>query len=289
MFGYVTIYKDELLVREFNEYKSVYCGLCRTLGTEYSKLSRFILSYDCTFYALLLLSLNGECPGYEKKMCRCNPLKKGTYIKNGEDALSKASALSVVSVYFKIVDNISDSKGIKKLAYKFLKPIAKKWANKAKEKYPYIYNAVETMSKEQFIVESMDNVQLDMSADPTAKMLRTVLSYEEQDKSRKLILETMGYNLGRWIYLMDAADDLEEDREKNNYNPFLLMDYNGEKNFKNYISQILNQSLAQAYNAFELLDITLYKGIIDNILLKGLAQKQRTVLFSEEKNGNKSV
>ena len=67
------------------------------------------------------------------------------------------------------------------------------------------------------------------------------------------------------------------------------MDYNGEKNFKNYISQILNQSLAQAYNAFELLDITLYKGIIDNILLKGLAQKQRTVLFSEEKNGNKSV
>lgn len=110
MFGYVTIYKDELLVREFNEYKSVYCGLCRTLGTEYSKLSRFILSYDCTFYALLLLSLNGECPGYEKKMCRCNPLKKCTYIKNGEDALSKASALSVVSVYFKIVDNISDSR-----------------------------------------------------------------------------------------------------------------------------------------------------------------------------------
>ena len=157
MFGYVTIYKDELLVREFNEYKSVYCGLCRTLGTEYSKLSRFILSYDCTFYALLLLSLNGECPGYEKKMCRCNPLKKCTYIKNGEDALSKASALSVVSVYFKIVDNISDSKGIKKLAYKFLKPIAKKWANKAKEKYPYIYNAVETMSKEQFIVESKEN------------------------------------------------------------------------------------------------------------------------------------
>lgn len=99
----------------------------------------------------------------------------------------------------------------------------------------------------------------------------------------------MGYNLGRWIYLMDAADDLEEDREKNNYNPFLLMNYNGEQNFKNYISQILNQSLAQAYNAFELLDITLYKGIIDNILLKGLAQKQRAVLFSEEKNGNKSV
>ena len=222
-------------------------------------------------------------------MCRGTPLKKCTYIKNGEDALSKASALSVVSVYFKIVDNISDSKGIKKLAYKFLKPIAKKWANKAKEKYPYIYNAVETMSKEQFKVESLDNVQLDMSADPTAKMLKTVLSYGEQDKSRKLILETIGYNLGRWIYLMDAADDLEEDREKNNYNPFLLMNYNGEQNFKNYISQILNQSLAQAYNAFELLDITLYKGIIDNILLKGLAQKQRAVLFSEEKNGNKSV
>lgn len=291
MFGYVTVQKDELLVREFNEYKSIYCGLCRTLGKEYSLLSRFILSYDCTFYALLLLSLEGQCPGYEKKTCRCNPLKKCTYIKNGETALSKAAALSVISVYFKIIDNISDSKGVKKLLYKILKPVSKRWAKKANIKYPYIYNAVKTMSQEQFQVESEDNVHLDMVADPTGKMLKTILSYGEKDRTRKLILETIGYNLGRWIYLMDAADDLEEDKEKGNYNPFLLMDYNEDENenLRNYINQILNQSLAQAYNGWNLLDVTLYKGIIDNILLKGLANKQREVLFSEEKNGNKSV
>ena len=142
-------------------------------------MSRFILSYDCTFYALLLLSLNGECPGYEKKMCRCNPLKKCTYIKNGEDALSKASALSVVSVYFKIVDNISDSKGIKKLAYKFLKPIAKKWANKAKEKYPYIYSAVETMSN-------------------STKMLPI---YNVQTEENKVALTMTSYFMSSFIYL----------------------------------------------------------------------------------------
>ena len=55
LFGYVTVYKDELLVREFNEYKAVYCGLCKSLGKEYGVLSRVILSYDCTFYALFLL------------------------------------------------------------------------------------------------------------------------------------------------------------------------------------------------------------------------------------------
>ena len=106
LFGYVTVYKDELLVREFNEYKAVYCGLCKSLGKEYGVLSRAILSYDCTFYALFLLALKGNCPGYEQKMCRCNPLKKCTYIKEGADSLSKAGALSVCSVYFKIIDKI---------------------------------------------------------------------------------------------------------------------------------------------------------------------------------------
>lgn len=282
MFGYVTVHKDELLVKEFNQYKAVYCGLCKRLGKEYGILSRFILSYDCTFYALLLLSLNGECPGYEKKMCRCNPLKKCTYIKNGEEALSKASALSVISVYFKLVDNISDSKGIKKLVFKMLKPFAKRWSNKAKKKYSYIFDAVKTMSDGQFEVENNPDFHLDMCADPTAKMLSTVLSYEGRDENEKLVLSNLGYHLGRWIYLMDAVDDFEDDKKKGNFNPFSA--YKDKENLNEYFNQVLNFDLAQAYNSWELLSTELYWGIIENILLKGLAWKQKSVVFKEEKN-----
>lgn len=284
LFGYVTIFKDELLVREFNEYKAVYCGLCKSLGKEYGVLSRAILSYDCTFYALFLLALKGDCPGYEKKMCRCNPLKKCTYVKEGKDTLSKASALSVSSVYFKIVDNISDSKGIKKLLFRLIKPIVKRWSKKAKEKYPYIYKAVEDMSLAQSNAESNPDCHLDMSAEPTANMLKTILSAEGRNNSEKLVLGNLGYHLGRWIYLMDAVDDYEDDLKNGNFNPF--KSYKGD-NIKDYFNQVLNQSLAETYNSWNLVDVTLYGGIIDNILLKGLGEKQKAVLFSEEKRNGK--
>lgn len=285
LFGYVTILKDELLVKEFNQYKSIYCGLCRKLGKEYGFLSRFILSYDCTFYALLMLDLKGVCPGYEKKMCRCNTLKKCTYIKNGDDALSKASALSVVSVYFKIIDDISDKKGFKRLVYKAIKPIVGRWSKKAKEKYPYIYEAVREMSENQFKAENNPECHLDMAAEPTAKMLSKVLSVEGENESDKLILSNLGYHLGRWIYLMDAVDDFEEDIKNNNYNPFIP--YKDKENIKEYFNQVLNNDLAQAYNSWNLLSTWLYSGIVDNILLKGLGAKQKSVIFKEEKeNGD---
>ncbi len=285
MFGYVTVFKDELLVREFNEYKAVYCSLCKTMGKEYSRLSRFILSYDCTFYAVLLLALSGKCPGYEKKMCSCNPLKKCSYIKFGEEALSKAAALSVISAYFKVIDNISDTKGIKKFLYKMVKPVFKKWCKRAKLKYPYIFNALADMSREQFKAENSENCHIDLAAEPTANMLKSILSVEGRTEKEKKILSSLGYSLGRWIYLIDAIDDYEDDKNKGNFNPFLK--YNGEENLRDYSSQVLNQCLAGAYNSWNLLDVSQYFGIIDNILLKGLAAKQRTVLFSEEKrNGD---
>ncbi|MCH5300898.1 MAG: hypothetical protein J1E56_06215, partial [Ruminococcus sp.] len=109
MFGYIKIHKEELLVREYEAYKSVYCGLCKRMGKEYSFLSRFILSYDSTFYAMFLMSQNYKCTGFERKRCACNPLKKCTFCKGGEEALSKASALSVILAYYKLVDDINDS------------------------------------------------------------------------------------------------------------------------------------------------------------------------------------
>lgn len=281
LFGYVNIYKDELLVREFNEYKAIYCSLCKKLGKEYGVISRFILSYDCTFYAVMLFALKDACPGYEKKICRFNPLKKCTYVKNGEEVLSKAAALSVSSVYYKVIDNINDSKGFKRLLYRLVKPIAKRWNKKAESKFPHISNAVKFMYESQVKAENNPESHIDMAAEPTAIMLSTLLSCEGRDETEKRILHTLGYNLGKWIYLIDAVDDYKQDMENGNYNPF--KGYNGEENIKEYCNQVLNQCLAQAYNSWNLLNVNLYKGIIDNIILKGLAAKQKKVLFTEEK------
>ena len=69
MFGYIRVSKGDLKVKEYEFYKAVYCTLCKTMGREYSLLSRFTLSYDFTFLALLNMSLKDGCDAVEKKHC----------------------------------------------------------------------------------------------------------------------------------------------------------------------------------------------------------------------------
>ena len=117
MFGYLRVQKSELLVREYEAYKSVYCGLCNQLGKDYSFLIRVILSYDCTFYAMLLMSLKRSCKSFKDGRCKFNPLKKCKFAVDSADCYSKASALSVISSYYKLKDDIADSGFLRKLQH----------------------------------------------------------------------------------------------------------------------------------------------------------------------------
>ena len=91
MFGYIRPKKSELLVREYEVYRGVYCGVCRELGDSYGLLSRLALSYDSTFYALLLLSLQSDgCPGFSRRHCVANPLKKCTFCTGAKLPLKQA-------------------------------------------------------------------------------------------------------------------------------------------------------------------------------------------------------
>ena len=104
MFGYITIDKENLTAEEYTVYKAIYCSLCKTMGKEYSLFSRFILSYDCTFFALLIMSIQDNVPCFNKDHCVFNPLKKCVLCEN-EVALSLSAALSISSAYYKLIDN----------------------------------------------------------------------------------------------------------------------------------------------------------------------------------------
>ena len=121
MFGYLQVDKAELKVREWEAYKSVYCGLCRQMGRDYSFLSRLARSYDCTYYAMLLMSVHRSCTGFDSGRCRFNPLKKCGFARCTDESYSKAAALSVISVYYKLLDDIRDSGFFKRLGTRFLK------------------------------------------------------------------------------------------------------------------------------------------------------------------------
>ena len=275
MFGYLQIQKSELLVREYEAYKAVYCGLCKQMGKDYSFLTRFSLSYDCTFYAMLLMAVKRSCTGFKDGRCRFNPLKKCKYALSENDSYSKASAFSVISVYYKLKDDLSDSKFFKKLLVRLILPFFSHWHKKAIRKYPDIEKYASEMMQLQRQAETDTETSIDKSAHPTAYMLANVFSLEAEDEIQKRVFYEFGYHLGRWIYLIDAADDYEKDKKNGNYNPFFKID---TENLEMYMTAVLNQSLARAYDAYNLIEITDFKGILDNMILLGFPAMQNKVV-----------
>ncbi len=274
-FGYLQIQKSELLVREYDAYKAVYCGLCKQMGKDYSFLTRFSLSYDCTFYAMLLMSVDRSCKGFKDGRCTCNPLKKCKFAVSSSDSYGKAAAFSIISAYYKIKDDIADSGFFRRVLCRTVLPFFSNRRKKAAKKYPDIEKCVHDMMNMQYKSEHSENPSLDSAAHPTAVMLAELFSLEAEDKTDKRVFYEFGYHLGRWIYLIDAADDIEKDKKSGNFNPFINSE--GGEN-PDYISAVLNQSLARAYDAYNLIDLIDFKGILDNMMLKGFPTVQNNVI-----------
>ncbi|MBO5210567.1 MAG: hypothetical protein J6B80_01390 [Clostridia bacterium] len=264
MFGYIRIAKGDLKVKEYELYKVVYCTLCKVMGREYSLLSRFTLSYDFTFLALLNMSIKDGCDAVEKKHCVFNPLKKCIFCKSDEDIKLPAAA-AVILNYYKVLDNIQDEKGFKKLCFILVKPFFKAPYKKAARKYPQIDLLVSDYIEAQNQAEANPSCDLDMAADPTAKMLSGLFVLLSDDNSQRRVLDRLGYCIGRYIYLIDAYCDLNDDIKHNSFNPF-----KSRENPKELIKGQLYFCINESCKAFELLDIKKYKNILGNILYLGL-------------------
>ena len=264
MFGYIRAEKSEMKIKEFEIYKAVYCSLCKKLGKSYGVISRFTLSYDFTFLALLNLSLKDGCVNIEKKCCVFNPLKKCNFCKNTDD-LEMPAAAAMIMTYYKLLDNIADEKGIIKLGFLMLKPIFKMANKKAAKKYPEIEQIVADYISEQIKLEKADCKDVDMACDPTAKALSQILAFCSENASQKRVLERLGYCLGRYIYLMDAFCDLKKDIKSGSFNVLKI-----KENVKDYIEKQLYFCINESTKAFELLEIKKFKTILGNIIYLGL-------------------
>lgn len=268
MFGYIRISKPELKVKEYELYKAVYCSLCRNLGKKYGIFSRFTLSYDFTFLALLDLSLKDGCDHFEKKRCVFNPLKKCNFCKN-DKGLEMSTAAAMIMTYYKIRDNVNDEKGIKKLGFLLLSLMFTSAEKKASKQFPKIKEIILEYISNQTKLEKENCNNIDAACEPTAIALSRLFMLCKNDETSQRVLQRLGYCLGRYIYLLDAACDLESDIKTGNYN--CLKNYE-EDVIKNRVEGQLYFCVNEAARAFELLDIKKYKTILGNIIYLGLEE-----------------
>ena len=277
MFGYVKPDKPELKIKDYETYKAIYCSLCRTLGKEYGLLARFLLTYDAAFYALLKKSVLQTKPDCAYKgVCRFNPLKKCNYIDT-DSYLKDAAALTVIMFYYKVLDNINDGKPLKRLASRLVYPYIKIKFNKAVKKYSKYNDIIKVSTDEQTRIESEKTDSIDIAAHPTAVSLQKIFSDGIENETQKRIVERIGYCLGRWVYLMDAFDDLENDIKAGAYNPFALK-YKLDKSFLTGDNKAIEDDIIKSIHltanetglALELLDKNCYKPLIENIIFDGM-------------------
>ena len=278
MFGYVRINKDELRVREYNVYKSYYCGLCKTLKSEYGYFSRFALNYDSVFLALLLSSVTQDEYSCQKQVCIAHPLEKKP-IMDTNRCLSYSAAAMMILTLLKLEDDIKDEHSVKAW---FLHLFLSGAQRKVKKRYGALFETCRSIINKLYRLEKEKSDNLDQLADVFASLLGVLFTpdFLEDEKGAR-ILYHIGYMLGRFIYIADAYDDIKKDKAKKTFNPFLISENPPDKED---MQNLLTFNLSSMANSYELLDLKINKPILDNIIYLGLSSVLDKLLEGEKKN-----
>ena len=292
LFGYVRIYKPEMKVREYEAYKGVYCTLCREIGRDNGLHARALLSYDYTFVAMLYMALHKQQPCFELKSCVFNPLKRCSFCNCDRAAFELTGGMTALMFHYKVTDNIRDSGAIGRVLWRAARLVSSPMRKRARRRYPELDELIAQCMRSQYDVEHSEDVSIDSAAEPTAVLLRELAQMLSEDASDRVVLRDFGYFLGRWIYLIDAFDDIEKDIKESSFNPFVIrfgltkrdIDDDSERlrQAREYANECLNMTVARAIKAFGLLDVGQYAPIFDNILYLGLGESQRRALHEKE-------
>ena len=270
MFGYVRINKMDLTFREFDYYKGYYCGLCTYLKENHGEISRLSLNYDITFLIVILTALYKLDSDITYERCIANPLKKKMRIVN--EITEYAASMNILLSYYKLEDNLYDDNGIKdKLAYELYKGKLKKAYEKYPQKAEYIKQQLGNLRE----LEKQESKSIDKVSNTFGNLMGEIFVYKKDEYEQNL--RNIGFNLGKYIYILDAYEDLEEDNKKGRYNPFI--DYIDKKEeLKNKVDRLISMSLGMATKNIEQLNLEFNKSIIDNIIYSGVYLRYKSIL-----------
>lgn len=270
MFGYVRPCRPELKCKDFDLYRATYCGLCRCLRRRYGLLAPMFLNFDFTFLTLVLWSAEERftpCAG----RCHANPLRKEPMCPDSP-ALEQAADESMVLTWWKLRDAVADEPFWKGLPARVLSGLLGSAYRKAAARRPEFAAAVEESLGELNRLEGEQCPSIDRTADTFARLLQAAAPGEGTEGR---VLGQLLYHLGRWIYLIDARDDLEEDRASGCYNPVRAR--YGEGGDDQALALTLEHSLNLARSAFCVPDFGCRTPVLENILYLGLPMIQQAV------------
>lgn len=277
MFGWIQIDKMELKLREYYQYKGYYCGLCRAMKEEYGELSRLSLNYDVTFLALVLSSLYEPEQEIKEERCLLHPTKKQIILKNEE--IRFGAGVNILLAYYNLLDDWNDEKDVKGLVGSTL---LKKNVRKARERYPEVDKAIVIGLSKLAMHEKDQCPQIETVGNTFGEIMGQIFSYKKDQW--KDYLYTIGFNLGKIIYTLDAIEDQEKDKKSGAYNPLNIQQVD-----KTLLYNMILYQMSLIDESMDMLPLIQDKGIIDNILYAGLMNKMKSQFNLQEETDERSI
>lgn len=281
MFGYININKNQMSEDDFHTYQSYYCGLCQKLKRTCGAKGQVLLNYDMTFLIVLLTGLY-EPEDEESGMftCKVHPTKKRKYSIN--DITDYAADMNIVLAYHNLVDDWKDDRNYAK---KKMASMIKEDYDKAAIRYPRQVKAVEAYMEKLAVYEEEQEKNIDLVAGLTGEMLGEVFAWKKDEWYDEL--KTLGMYMGKFIYLMDAYEDLDKDEKSNSYNPLRNLKEEHGDNFETLCKLMMTSMMSESAKSFERLPILLHARILRNVLYSGVWCKYEYIQIKKKKRGNK--
>jgi hypothetical protein len=275
MFGYVRINKMDLTFREYEHYKAYYCGLCKYLKRNHTELSRMTINYDITFLIVLLSSIYQPSAQVFHEKCIVDPVKKKKHIIN--EITEYAASMNILLAYYKLEDDVNDEGDIKS---RLVRRAYRKSFKTAYEKYPQKADFIKACLGELRSLEEDQSTSIDQTSNCFARLLEEIFDYKDDEYRDRL--RKVGFNIGKYIYIMDAYEDLDQDLEKGRYNPF--SSYKDDREgLKVKVDKLIGMTLARLEEAILNLDIKVNKSIIDNIIYSGVYLRYKGLINGGDK------
>lgn len=261
MFGYVLINPETLSKAEKLRFRAFYCGLCGTLGREYGNVGRMTLSNDMTFLSLLLAALYAPREEQVSERCFPHPLKPHPAVS--QEAGIYAADMNILLAYHKCLDNVRDGSTVRGRAG--TAALAKAW-KKAAGRRPRQQKAIAAALDRIHTLEQAGSTDLDALARAAGQMLGACYIWKQDAFAP--YLQRMGEALGRFVYLMDAYEDYQDDVKHGRFNP--LTQLKKEPDYESRMEEILTMEMSQCARAFDLLPVLQDEALIRNVLYSGV-------------------
>lgn len=274
MIGYMRPIKGVFDKEQRKIYQAVYCGLCRILKSQYGVTGTLALNYEIVDMLLVIDSICSDKLKWTKRSCSLSPFMWRNSAGLNEQRYFMAAEISMIIANFEIQDNVED---LNRVQDKILLAVSDYKLSKMGSQEKDVYEILEEkyseyMSKERMAQKVFCGFESVVKAcgDITGTIGR-LLSEVSGIRGEISDIEKIFNLWGRWVYLVDAADDYAEDKKYNHFNPWILRD--APSNWEDYVYCLEKEAGILMNN----LPIRRYKDLLKQLYVLQLPERRRRI------------